>query len=63
MRKAWEEFGRTTDPLAVFLERSTVEGPEARVAKGDLLDAYNREGAKDGRPNLTKRAMTQPRVR
>ena len=33
------------------------------VAKDDPLNAYNREGAKDGRPNLTKQAMTQPRVR
>ena len=52
----------TSDPLAVWLERSTVEGPEAWVAKDDLLNAYNREGAKDGRPNLTEQAMTRPRV-
>ena len=63
MQKAWEEFRQTTDPLAVWLERSTVEEPEAWVAKDDPLNAYNREGAKDGRSNLTKQAMTQPRVR
>jgi hypothetical protein len=64
MQKAWEEeFRQTTDPLAVWLERSTVEGPEAWVAKDDPLNAYNPEGAKDGGPNLTKQAMTQPRVR
>ena len=63
MQKAWEEeFRQTTDPLAVWLERSTVEGPEAWVAKDDLLNACNREGAKDGRPNLTEQAMTQPKV-
>jgi hypothetical protein len=64
MQKAWEEeFRQTTDPLAVWLERSTVEGPEAWVAKDDPLNAYNPEGTKDGGPNLTKQAMTQPRVR
>jgi len=52
----------TTDLLAVWLDRSTLEGPEAWVAKDDLPNACNREGAKDGGPNLTKQTMTQPRV-
>ena len=63
MQKAWEEFRQTTDLLAVWLDSAAVEGPEAWVAKDDdLLNAGNREGAKDGRPNLTKQAMTRPRV-
>ena len=63
MQKAWEGFRQTTDPLAVWLDRATVEGLEAWVTKDDLLNACNREGAKNGRPYLTKQAMTQPRVR
>jgi hypothetical protein len=59
MQKAWEEFRQTTDPLAVWLDRATVEGPEAWVTKDDLLNAYNRECAKDGRPYLTKKAIAQ----
>ncbi len=44
MQKAWEEFRQTTDPLAVWLDRITVEGPGAWVGKDGLLNACNREG-------------------
>jgi P4 family phage/plasmid primase-like protien len=41
MRQASEEFRQTTDPLAVWLERYTVEHPDAMIAKDALVQAYN----------------------
>ena len=59
MVRAWEEFQQTTDPLAVWLDKETVEGPDAWVTKDDLLNAYNKSCADDGRPYLTKKAIAQ----
>jgi putative DNA primase/helicase len=59
MQEAWAEFRQTTDPLAVWLDRATISGPDAYVTKDDLINAYNRSAAADGRPVLTKKAMAQ----
>lgn len=52
-RAAWAEFRQTTDPLAVWLDRATVEQPDAMVPKKDLVEAYNRVAAMEGRPTMT----------
>lgn len=65
MREAWEELRQTTDPMAVWLERRTLEDPNAIVAKKDLIVAYNGEAERDGRarmtPNLFGRALKRHR--
>lgn len=41
MKAAWDEFRQTTDPVAVWLDRETVEDREAWISKRDLFRAYN----------------------
>ena len=41
MRAALSEFRKVTDPLAVWLDRNTIEDPKALIPKHDLLVAYN----------------------
>lgn len=48
MREAHREFHEVTDPITVWLETNAVESPEAYVAKGDLLKAYNRDARANG---------------
>ena len=43
MQEAWAEFRQTTDPLAVWLEKRTIDSPDAFVPKRALLTAYNSE--------------------
>ena len=57
MREAWQELRAVTDPLAVWLDHATVERPEAVVAKGDLLAAYNLESQRNGRAMTTSNAF------
>jgi putative DNA primase/helicase len=45
MLQAWDEFRRETDPLSVWLDRTTIEDPAAFVPKRELLDAYKAECA------------------
>ncbi|MBI4498626.1 MAG: hypothetical protein HY689_12080 [Chloroflexi bacterium] len=52
MRAAWLDFRGVTDPLAVWLDRSTVAGAEARVVKDDLLRAFNADCTREGRPPM-----------
>ena len=51
MLQAWDEFRRETDPLSVWLDRSTIEDPA--VPKRKLLDAYNAECVAHRRPPMT----------
>lgn len=67
VKQAWREFHATTDPLAVWLDRCTVEQPEALVAKDVLRAAYGADCQRAGRPPLTDtafgRAMAKLRPR
>ena len=69
-RAALDEFRRTTDPLAVWLDQNTVENHEAVIAKDDLRMAYAKVCQDMGRPimpvtqftaALTKAAKTKGR--
>jgi P4 family phage/plasmid primase-like protien len=52
-RTALEDFRNVTDPLAVWLDRSTDTGPHAVIPKADLLVAYNQASEYKGRPVMT----------
>jgi len=47
---AGSEFKATTDPLAMWLERNTVDDPNAYIAMATLLAAYNGYLERKGRP-------------
>jgi P4 family phage/plasmid primase-like protien len=49
MRKAHDEFWKTTDPFAAWLLGYTVADPNALVPHDKLLEAYNETAAKEGR--------------
>jgi P4 family phage/plasmid primase-like protien len=49
-RAALDEFRRTTDPLSVWLDRFTVERPDAIIAKEKLRGAYGQVCQEAGRP-------------
>jgi len=49
-RAALDEFRRTTDPLAVWLDQNTVEHHEAVIAKDELRGAYAKVCQDLGRP-------------
>jgi hypothetical protein len=63
MSHAWEEFRRTTDPMAVWLDRMTEELSYAIVAKDVLLRAYNEDCDRVGRPRISAHAMTKAIMR
>lgn len=58
MREAWDEFRQSTDPLAVWLERSTVRNAAALVIKRELLKAYNLDCQQHGRAPMTAHGFT-----
>jgi P4 family phage/plasmid primase-like protien len=59
MVEAWQEFRETTDPMAVWLDRATVEDPDAFVVKDVLAKAYNAECSRAGRPTISKKAIAK----
>jgi putative DNA primase/helicase len=59
MAEAWQEFRETTDPMAVWLDRWTVEEPDAWTPKDVLARAYNDDCARTGRAALSKKAIAQ----
>jgi putative DNA primase/helicase len=59
VQQAAEEFRQTTDPLAVWLERQTIEHPDAMIAKDALVQAYNADCDQAGRPRMSKNAFGQ----
>ena len=59
MRDAWNEFRESTDPLSVWLDSHTVEGPDVLVSKSELLLAYNADARHDQRPTLTGKGLGQ----
>lgn len=52
VRRAWDDFHASTDPLSVWLDQNTVEDPDAVVSKDSLRAAYNAEANQHGRPGL-----------
>ena len=56
---AWRDFHSTTDPLAVWLDRYTVDDPDCIVTKQTLRVAYNAQVERDGRPAMTAKAFGQ----
>ncbi|QDU28846.1 hypothetical protein ETAA8_39510 [Anatilimnocola aggregata] len=54
---AWNEFHSTTDPLAGWLDRATVESSEALVPKKKLLIAFNDYLGTLGRPGMPDSAF------
>lgn len=59
VQAAWRDFHATTDPLAVWLDRYTVDDPDAVVTKQALRTAYNAAVERDGRPAMTAKAFGQ----
>lgn len=57
MQAAATECRAIADPLAMWLETSTVERPDACVSKQALLAAYNAAGNWEGRPAKTATAL------
>jgi len=57
VQQAAEEFRQTTDPLAVWLERQTIEHSDAIIAKDALVQAYNADCDQAGRPRISKNAF------
>ena len=57
MRKAHEEFQKTTDPLSIWLDKNTIESPEALVPRAELLAAYNADADREGRTGMTQTAF------
>ena len=56
-REAWKDFQATTDPLAVWLERYTIDDPDAFCPGKALRVAYNAAAEREGRPTLTDTAF------
>lgn len=59
VQAAWQDFHATTDPLAVWLERHTIDDPEVFVTKQILRVAYNAHVEQSGRPAMTAKAFGQ----
>jgi putative DNA primase/helicase len=59
MRDAWNEFRESTDPLGVWLDTHTVEGPDLLVSKAELLLAFNADARHDQRPTTTGKGLGQ----
>jgi len=57
-RAALDEFRRTTDPLAVWLDQQTVERPDAMVPKDRLRSAYAQVCQEAGRPIMPDTQFT-----
>lgn len=57
LRKAWREFYSTTDPLAVWLDRYTIDDPDASIVMKDLRVAYNAYAERSGKPQKNEKAF------
>lgn len=57
MAAAHAEFRKQTDPLAIWLLKATVEDPNIFIAKRELIDAFNRDAATDGRATMNNTAF------
>jgi phage/plasmid-associated DNA primase len=59
IKEAWREFHAMTDPLAVWLDRYTIDDPQAVVAADVLRTAYGAACERSGRPPLSDKAFTR----
>jgi putative DNA primase/helicase len=59
VQEAWRDFHSTTDPLAVWLDRYTIDDPDSFVTKQALRVAYNAAVEREGRPAMTAKAFGQ----
>jgi P4 family phage/plasmid primase-like protien len=57
MRQAWNEFRTATEPLAVWLDRYTVELPNVQVLQAELFTAFNAYMTDLGKQHPTKTAF------
>jgi putative DNA primase/helicase len=57
LERAHDEFRATTDPLSIWLEKTTLLVPDKYVGKGALLAAYNRDCAREKRPFISETAF------
>ena len=57
VKQAWAEFHSATDPLAIWLDRFTVDDPNATVPKKSLRIAFNAYLERQGKPSLTETAF------
>ena len=57
MREAAASFRAVTDPLAIWLDRNTVDDSNAVTPKEELFRAFNRDAERHGRPALTDKAF------
>jgi P4 family phage/plasmid primase-like protien len=65
MRRAHEEFWKTTDPLSIWLTQNTVDDANDRVAMSTLINSYNAVARQDGRApaNSTAFGLALKRLR
>ena len=52
-----DEFRQTTDPLAVWLDRNTMLGPDALISADQLWQDYNQDCMTKSRPITSKTAF------
>lgn len=59
MKEAWRDLRSATDPLAVWLDRETVDMPTAVCVKKDLWRSYNISCADTGRPAMAENSFSR----
>ncbi len=57
MREVWATFRQVTDPVAIWLDRNTVDDPNAATPKQALMLAFNSDAEERGRPVMTEKAF------
>ena len=57
MREAAASFRAVTDPLAIWLDRNTLDDPNAVTTKKDLILAFNKDAEQRGRPPMPEKAF------
>lgn len=57
VQAAWQDFHATTDPLAVWLDRYTIEDPDAVVVRKVLRVSFNAYLERQGRPTMSNTAF------
>jgi putative DNA primase/helicase len=58
-QEALRDFRSTTDPLAVWLDKYTIDEPESFVSKQVLRDSYSAAIKRDDRPSMSEKAFSQ----
>ena len=59
IQEAWRDFHSTTDPLSVWLDKYTIDDPDASVTMQVLRVTYNAAVEREGRPTMTAKAFGQ----